>query len=105
MDLRNKRVFITGAARRLGRQIALHLLKTGCDVTIHYNRSSQDAEAFRSDCRVFQADFTAIRITELKKRIDTELGRFDIFINNASSFQRSPWNAVDEQLWDREFAV
>jgi len=105
MDLKNKRVFITGAARRLGKQIALHLLKAGCDVTIHYNHSSQDAEAFRSDCRVFQADFSAILITELKKRIDAELGAFDILINNASSFQRSPWNEVNEQLWDHEFAV
>src|SRR5258708_16423384 len=39
-----KTVLVTGAAKRLGRAIALHLGKAGWSVAVHYNKSQAEAE-------------------------------------------------------------
>jgi pteridine reductase len=107
MNLKDKHVLITGAARRLGREMAIHLSHAGCRITVHYNTSKEDAETLRAEisCNLVQADFTALPVEEVCKRIESETGRVDILINNASSFTHSKWNEVREQTWDHEIAV
>jgi NAD(P)-dependent dehydrogenase (short-subunit alcohol dehydrogenase family) len=102
-----KRVFITGAARRLGREIALHLAKSGSEIIVHYNRSESDALSLQKEigCKLFQADFSSVKISQLMKRIDEEVGNVDILINNASSFQKSQWAEVTEEIWDSEQSI
>jgi NAD(P)-dependent dehydrogenase (short-subunit alcohol dehydrogenase family) len=41
----NKAVLVTGAAKRLGREIALEFARQGWDVAIHYGQSEVEAEA------------------------------------------------------------
>jgi len=41
----NKAVLVTGAAKRLGREIALEFARQGWDVAVHYGQSELDAQA------------------------------------------------------------
>jgi NAD(P)-dependent dehydrogenase (short-subunit alcohol dehydrogenase family) len=98
---------ITGGARRLGRSLAVYLRQAGCSIVVHYNRSKEDAGILQSEigCRLFQADFSKISIKNLQERLKEEIGFVDILINNASTFSRSDWEDVNEDLWDNEMAV
>jgi pteridine reductase len=106
MNLNGKRVLITGAARRLGREVAIHLSKAGCLVTAHYNHSRAEAESLKAEtgCSLLQADFNSVTWEVLGKRMK-ELGDIDILINNASSFRKASWSEVDESLWEDEINV
>ena len=44
-------VLVTGAAKRLGREIALHLGANGFDVAVHYRGSQAEAEATTAELR------------------------------------------------------
>ena len=86
---------VTGAARRLGREIALELARAGHDVAVHYRASRDDAlatvealaatgvraEAFAADL----ADEAACRA--LVPAVVARLGRIDAVVNNASIFE------------------
>ena len=54
-------VLVTGAARRLGREIALDLARHGFDVAVHYRASAADADATVADARAFGAQAQAFR--------------------------------------------
>jgi pteridine reductase len=107
MNLQDKHVLITGAAKRLGRETAIHLSRSGCKITVHYNTSHKEAEELRAEisCNLVQADFTILPVEDVCKRIEAEAGQVEILINNASSFTHSKWNEVSEQTWDHEIAV
>src|ERR1043166_9387576 len=102
-----KRIFITGAARRLGREIAAHLAKPDREIIVHYNHSESDAFALQKEigCKSFQADFSKTSVDELRRRLDDEVGPVEILINNASSFQKANWPEINEDLWDHEHTV
>lgn len=86
---------VTGAAKRLGRSIALHLAASGWDVAIHYRHSAAEAAACAADCRalgaraeVFAADLadeSACRA--LVPAVVQHFGRLDAVVNNASTFE------------------
>jgi NAD(P)-dependent dehydrogenase (short-subunit alcohol dehydrogenase family) len=107
MNFSGKLAFITGGARRLGREVALHLRRNGCEVVVHYNRSHAEAEQLRNEagCRLFHADFSTAKVQELLQRLEAEIGSVDFLISNASSFRRSHWTEITEQLWDDEMSV
>ena len=102
-----KTAFVTGAAKRLGRELAIHLSRTGHRIVAHYNRSEADAHSLQSatGCALFQADFAVTPVSDLKARLDSEVGPVDILVNNASCFTRSNWKEIDESLWEKELAV
>ncbi len=107
MELRAKKAFVTGAAKRLGREVVLHLSRSGCQVTAHYNRSKSEAEDLqkKTGCRLFQADFSTIGVNALQDRLGQEVGETDILISNASSFARCELGKISEELWDSELSV
>lgn len=88
-------VLVTGAARRLGREIALALAAGGWRVAVHYRGSMQDAihtvadcEKLTGGCAAFDADFedeSAVRA--LLPRVAAQMGRVDAVVNNASLFE------------------
>jgi NAD(P)-dependent dehydrogenase (short-subunit alcohol dehydrogenase family) len=87
-------VLVTGAARRLGREIALELARHGFDVAIHCRASAAEAQATAADARslgvqavVFTADLadeSACRA--LVPAVVAQCGRLDAVVNNASAF-------------------
>ncbi|MBN9411028.1 MAG: SDR family oxidoreductase [Burkholderiales bacterium] len=88
-------VLVTGAGRRLGREIALALAAAGWQVAVHYRHSRAEAEATAAECAqlsgragVFDADLEqedAVRA--LVPRVAAEFGRIDAVVNNASLFE------------------
>ena len=106
--LDNKVALITGAARRIGAEIARQLHAAGADVVIHYRSSSAEADELaeslneqRSDsARTLAGDLqdTASIAPLVKAAVDWH-GRLDILINNASSFYPTPVGSIDEDNW------
>ena len=45
----NKTILITGAAKRIGREMALSFFSKGWDIVIHYNGSKEEAEALADE--------------------------------------------------------
>ena len=72
-------VLITGAARRIGRGIALHLSQQGFSVAIHYNRSieaARETAALCGDAPIFQANLESVpEIIRLFSEVESRLGR------------------------------
>ena len=89
-----KLVLVTGAARRIGRAIALELAAAGYDLAIHCHRSADDGEATAREARGLGAtarvvaadlgDETACRA--LVPSVIAACGRLDALVNNASLF-------------------
>lgn len=113
MELRGRVALVTGAGKRLGRAMALALAEDGADVLLHYHRSRDEAEEAATIVRSFGrravvvgADVCDRRAVEgLFERLDRELGRLDVLVNSASIFERTPWDEVDEDAWERSLAV
>jgi NAD(P)-dependent dehydrogenase (short-subunit alcohol dehydrogenase family) len=88
-------VLVTGAARRLGRAIALHLGESGYDVAVHFHRSAAEAEdaaeaLARAGARAatFCADLSdEAACRALLPAVEAQLGRVDAVVNNASVFE------------------
>lgn len=88
-------VLVTGAARRVGRAIALDLAAQGYDVAVHYHRSAREAEATLADLRAlgagaqaFQADLAdEAACRALVPAVVARMKRLDAIVNNASTFQ------------------
>ncbi len=91
----SRTVLVTGAARRLGREIALALAAGGWRVVVHYRGSQADAQATADDCAVLTpgawavqadlADEAAVRA--LLPAVAARLGTVDAVVNNASLFE------------------
>ena len=88
-------VLVTGAARRLGRSIALDLAANGYDIAVHFHRSGADAEATVADLKAlganaqsFQAELSnEAACRALVPSVVSRLKRLDAIVNNASTFQ------------------
>ncbi|GAB1387789.1 SDR family oxidoreductase [Melaminivora sp.] len=91
-------VLVTGAARRLGRSIALELAQAGWQVAIHYRESRQDAIETIAACQrlargnaefdCFQADFQdEAAVRALLPQVLARFGRLDALVNSASLFE------------------
>jgi NAD(P)-dependent dehydrogenase (short-subunit alcohol dehydrogenase family) len=91
-------VLVTGAARRLGREIALALAAGGWQVAVHYRGSSDEARQTVADCEslapasaafdAFQADLQDEAQTRaLLPRVVERFGAVDAVVNNASLFE------------------
>lgn len=107
--LAGKAVLITGAARRVGAEIARTLHAAGADVIIHYRRSAQEAEALVAELRGRRADSVATLaadlldvggLPELAERAAAAFGRLDVLVNNASTFYPTPVGTITEAHWD-----
>jgi len=87
-------VLVTGAARRIGRTIALAFARQGWDVALHYGRSRRDAVATAAEITalgrrtlLLQADLASeAAVLRLVPRVLRGLGRIDCLVNNASLF-------------------
>ena len=105
-----KTILVTGAAVRIGREIALTFAKDGWNIIIHCNSSTEKAEAlakeieenFDSSTRVVQANLD--KDDHVEKMIDEVKGCFgslDAIVNNASSFYPTPIGDLTLKDWDQ----
>lgn len=103
-----KTALVTGAAKRLGRAIALDLARAGWDVAIHYKTSEADARAVADAVReagrraaLLKADFARADDTGgLVERATRELGPLTVLVNSASLFENDDWQSTTRASWD-----
>lgn len=112
--MQNKGVaLVTGGAKRIGRAIAEDLAAQGFAVVIHAHHSIREAEALAgelrkrgADAHALEADLTDMQAaTGLIARAAEAAGPVDLLVNNASVFENDEIGSLDEDLWDRHFAV
>jgi len=103
-SLEGRVVLVTGAAKRIGRGIALRLARAGARVAIHYHGSEQEARATAAECGnapIFRANLErVVEIEHLFADVHAHFGRLDALVNNAARFTRIPALDLNEADWD-----
>ncbi len=94
-----KTALITGAAKRLGKELVLHLAAEGWNIAIHYHKSKDDAFSLykllketypNQEFDLFQANLAnPLAAEELIPKIIQTMPRLSLLINNASTFEQS----------------
>lgn len=102
-------IMVTGAARRVGAQIARTLHAAGAAVVLHHHASATEAQALAAELNAQRANSAlALRrdlrdIAALPALVDEAVGHFgrlDALVNNASSFFATPVGDIDLAAWD-----
>ena len=112
MSLNGKTVLITGAARRIGRSLALTVARAGADVVIHFGNSRSEAESAQAEiealgCKAFllQADLAdPVQVASLMARA-REFGPVYGLVNSAAIFEPLTWDNSNLDDWNRHLMV
>lgn len=103
-ELTGKVVLVTGAAKRIGREIALRLAAEGARVAIHYSTSAEEAAKTAAECGgapLFRANLESVaEIERMFTEIDERMGRIDGLVNNAARFTKLDPLTATEADWD-----
>jgi NAD(P)-dependent dehydrogenase (short-subunit alcohol dehydrogenase family) len=111
--LQGKTVLVTGAAKRIGRTIALAFAEAGATVAITYFGSQTEAEATVRAIADFDVDALAVRcdlrdpesIQQSVAAVLDELGQLDLLVNNAGIFESIALEDISIAHWDEMFAT
>ncbi|HEX3377405.1 MAG TPA: 3-oxoacyl-ACP reductase family protein [Candidatus Acidoferrales bacterium] len=106
--LEKKVALVTGAAKRIGRSIALRLAAEGADVIVNYRTSESEAaevvaqiEGLGRRALAIQANVAkSADVKQLFATIEKEFGRLDILVNNAATFSSVKFEDLSEEQWD-----
>lgn len=109
----HRTALVTGAARRIGRAMALALAADGWDVGVHFNRSQDAAEQLAKDIRALgrraltlSADLSqSAEARELIPRCASGLGVPSCLINNASLFSDDRLESLEDEGWQAHMSV
>ena len=109
VNLRNKLALITGGAR-MGESIALALARHGVDVVLTYRSSKASAIQIQKNLLkmgrqswVTRCDVTReADIKKLMQFIQKKIGHLDILINLASTYEKTPWDSLNEKVWQQQ---
>jgi NAD(P)-dependent dehydrogenase (short-subunit alcohol dehydrogenase family) len=111
LALRGKTALVTGAARRVGRVLALALAEAGADVVLTYRTSQTEAEELTRQiaalgrrsaalaCDVRTEASVCATLVHLKERF----GQLDLLVNNAAIFETAPLDQLSLAQWDAAF--
>jgi len=111
--LDGKTALVTGAAKRIGRAIALKLAANGANVAITYRESQPDAERTVRELAALDVNAFAVRcdladpesVREAVAAVFDEFGQIDILVNNAGLFESARLEEISVAQWDRMFAA
>jgi 3-oxoacyl-[acyl-carrier protein] reductase len=100
---------VTGAARGLGRAIALRLAEDVSGVAVHYYSRRDEAQELAAAIRakgklsaVFRADLTKkAQAAGLVKKVEERFARIDVLVNNVGPFLVKPWDQLEVADWER----
>jgi pteridine reductase len=107
-QLNDKVALITGAAQRIGAEIARCLHGAGMKVVLHYRGSQQAAQALATELNqlragsatLLQADLSdSATLVPLVEAAGVHWGRLDALVNNASTFYSTPMGTVTLPQW------
>lgn len=109
---------MTGAAKRIGHEIALTLASGGASIVVHYHGSHAEAlslkkqiEALGGDAMLIRADFSSRKkhilsvLERFVKEVYARVPRVDILVNNAAIFYPTPLGSIREADWDQFLTV
>ena len=105
----NQTILITGAAKRVGKEMALSFFKKGWNIIIHFNSSIEDAQSLADEMNAQRKNSAFIiqanldNAEDVLKLAETALslsGRIDGLINNASTFYPTPMGSFSEEHWE-----
>jgi 3-oxoacyl-[acyl-carrier protein] reductase/pteridine reductase len=110
--LSGKTMLVTGAAKRLGRAIALAAAENGADVAITYLESAREARALVAELAKHEMEALAVRcdvtdeqnVREMVKEVARELGGIDVLVNNAANYATVEFEKITVSQWDAMFA-
>lgn len=111
--LQGKTVLVTGAAKRIGRAIALALAERGANVAITFLGSQLEAEQTVHELAAHDVDALAIRcdlrdpedIQQTVASVIEEFGRLDLLVNNAGVFESEALEEISVDQWDAMFTT
>lgn len=114
MRLQGKVALVTGAARRVGRSIAMALAQRGAKIAIHYNHSRGEAQRLADEVRdsfgreagLFKADLADVRDTQrLAQAVVRQFKTVHVLVNNASIYERTLFGDISKFDWDAHLNV
>ncbi len=113
MDIQNAVVFITGAATRVGREVALYLAAKGAHIAFSYYAADEphaqtcaEIEAKGAQCLALPLEVrNAQQVRDCVHQIVQRFGRIDVLINNASVWLKSNFLEIQESDWDTAVEV
>jgi len=110
--LENKIVLITGAARRLGRRVALACAQAGAEIVIHHAHSESDAETLRDEINrlnrqawIFQTDFSDSFQTRNLIPVINRSTPIHYLINNAAIFESISFDSASLDDWNNHLNI
>ena len=112
-SLTGRRALVTGAARRIGRGVALALAEAGADVAITFRGSEAEARSTAEELRAFGVRGLAlpcdvrdeVSVQEAVAEAADRLGGLDLLVNNAGTFETAALEAISGAEWDAMFAT
>ena len=112
-ELQGKVCLVTGAARGIGRSIALAMAEAGADVVFNYQRSREKAEELCGlleqkgvRCRAYTADVTSEeQVAHMVQETHDKFGPISIVVNNAGITRDRTFIKMTKQMWDEVVKV
>ncbi|TNF44298.1 MAG: SDR family NAD(P)-dependent oxidoreductase [Bacteroidetes bacterium] len=112
---KRKTALITGASKRLGKAIAVHLAEKGWNIAIHFNSSKKPAEVLVNEltAKYHQQKFQSFKtnlstideVTKLIPNVLKEFGEIHLLVNNASVFDPGYLKVTNPELFDDQINV
>ena len=107
-SLKGKTALVTGAAKRIGRSLALALANEGADVAITYRSSEAEAQATVAAIRESGVRAMAVYCDMgdpacVRRAVEAtigKLGKIDLLVNNAGMFETMPLESIALEQWD-----
>jgi NAD(P)-dependent dehydrogenase (short-subunit alcohol dehydrogenase family) len=110
--LTNKTIFITGAARRIGRMFSLACAKAGADIIIHHAHSDSDADTLHAEITklghrswIYKADLSDSSQAQSLVSIINQSTPIHFLINNAAIFESRSIHTTSLETWNNHFAI
>ena len=113
IDLRDRKVLITGGSRGIGRAAAILFARAGADVAINYFKNKQKAEEVTAEIRKLGRRGLAVQgnvasFDDARRNVDEVLqafGRIDVLVNNAGIWEYGAIHEMTPEEWQRTLDI
>jgi 3-oxoacyl-[acyl-carrier protein] reductase len=108
-ELKGKTALVTGAAKGIGKAVAIRLAEMGANVAVNYNSSQKEADDtvnhlkdFGVESVSYQADVGNLgQVTKMVEDVTEQFGQIDILVNNAGIIDDSLLLRMSDEAWSR----
>jgi 3-oxoacyl-[acyl-carrier protein] reductase len=112
IDLRDKKIIVTGASSGIGYALAESLIKAGADVAIHYNHGKKGAQSLLkngNNSKIFQANLSQeAEVLRFFEEVVNQMGKIDVIVHNAGIFEEHKVDDNNENwmnIWHKTMNV